>query len=229
MTMSTQFRNWRVLPRLGGSADVGVGVGAFHYRLESSIPVRGTGPERQPFTIDAPTAAPRFVRQPVRGGPVSEVVARPRQISGLTSPRLDTSFGLSFAGAGAGPGVGIAGISTPDDPSSTGTLLFSGLSRAAQDFIGEGFILEGSISDPTLTTAGFQIIVLDCPATLIGGTDQLVRRIQAYRSRPGGLVPFLREVVGPLAAITAVAGIGTGFSVGLTLYTGVFMVTERSI
>lgn len=229
MTMSTQFRNWRVVPRLGGSIDVGVGAGAFHFRLESSNPVRGTSPERQPFTVNAPTAAPRYVRQHVPGGPGSEVVAQPRRVSGLTSPRLDTRFGLSFAGAGAGPGVSIAGISSPSDPSSTGTLLFSGMSRAAQNFIGEGFILEGGISDQTLTTAGFQVIVLDCAWSLIGGSDQLVRRIQAYRSSPGGLVPFIREVIGPRAAITAVAGIGTGFSVGLTLYTGVFMVTEGSI
>jgi hypothetical protein len=235
MPLATQFNRWQVLGEAGASGELRISAGVFRYRLLASDPVRGTGPARVPGYRPAQTHTVRYERAPVLGGSSAAVIPRPRDVPGYSSSPLRTSFALTFAGAGTGPGVPVEGsFSLPSDYASAGAVHFVGASRSAQQFRGLGFIIEAAGTAPSSVRSGaVQILVLSLPQEMVvgalGGAVYLAHRIESALTREGDgtrdWARLLWGIVGPEVAIAMVRGAGRGLTAGITLYLGVFGVT----
>ncbi|MGV8073130.1 MAG: hypothetical protein AB2L11_01015 [Syntrophobacteraceae bacterium] len=230
MSLNTQFRSWTVQGNFGGSVTWGGSVGLFNYRLTASQPVPGTEPHGHPFTVAAPSMARGNIRQRVPGSPSTEVTPHTPIISGTTSPTLRTTFGLFFGGAGGGPGIPVGGtFSTPRDPSTSCRLAFFGPSRSANDLRSTGAVVEGGITLPySSTTAGVQILLINFPTELMGGTIAFARNLQSALAGRSWNVPdifgFFGSFATPDSSIAVIGGLGRGVAAGLTVYGGGFRV-----
>jgi hypothetical protein len=230
MSFSTQFRNWTVQGNFGGSITVGASAGLFNYQLRASNPVPGTEPRGQPFNIPAPVMTRTNVRQSVPGGPSSELAPHATMISGMTNPQLRTSFSLTFVGGGGGPGIPIGGTySTSRDPSSSCPLAFFGPSKSAMELSSAGVVVDGGITIPnTSNTVGVQVLLLNFPTEIVGGTATFARNLRtALEGRHWNIpdiVGFFRSMVTPQTVIAAIGGFGHGLAAGLTVYGGGFRV-----
>jgi hypothetical protein len=230
MSLDTQFRNWTVQGNFGGSATWGASVGLFNYRLTASNPVPGTTPQGHPFTVAAPSMGQANVRQRVAGSPSTEVLPRTPIISGMTSPQLRTTFSLTFAGAGGGPGIPIGGtFSTSNDPSSRCPLVFARQSRSAMDLRSTGVVVDGGIPIPTTSsTVGVQILLINFPTEIMGGTIAFARHLETSLQGRGWSLPdiyrFFTSLVTPDSAVAVLGGFGHGLTAGLTVYGGGFRV-----
>jgi hypothetical protein len=233
MSHLTQFRNWTITGNSGGTITYGASAGLFNYQLTAADPVPGTGPTPQPFSVPAPTNTVRYMRRPVPGSPSIEIVPEARTISGMTSPRQRSRFGLTFLGAGGGPGIPLGvTMSTSSDASSTGSLYFIGPSRSFRDLQGGGIVIDGGISMHN-RVCGIQVLVMKCPNTILGQLIQLARRIDRALEAQGSLgdpIAFFRSFFSDQeAVITLLAGESTGTSLGLTLYGGLFGTMDLSL
>jgi hypothetical protein len=233
MSHLTQFRNWTITGNSGGTITYVASAGLFNYQLTAADPVPGTGPTPQPFSVPAPTNTVRYMRRPVPGSPSIEIVPEARTISGMTSPRQRSRFGLIFLGGGWGPGIPLgATLSTSRDASSTSRLHFIGPSRSFRDFHGSGIVIDGGISINNRVRS-IQVLVMKCPTTILGQLTQLARGIDRALEEQGGLrdpIAFFRNFF-PVreAVITLLAGESTGTTLGLTLYGGLFGTMDLSL
>jgi hypothetical protein len=231
MSLTTQFRSWHVQGHAGASGTLGVSAGIFRYRMTAADPVLGSGTTRVPGYRDARTATVRYQRVSVPGSTAPEVARSPRVIAAYSSPRLRTSFDLTFTGVGTGPGIPLGySYSEPSHPSATGILAFMGPSRSGEDFLGSGVVLEatGTVGIP-LATWGLQILLLNAPPDMFSGVGELLRRVErALASRQGTSQDWhrvLHGLVRPHTSIVVVVGWGSGAAAGLTAYYGLFGVT----
>jgi hypothetical protein len=149
-----------------------------------------------------------------------------RLLVGGRIPRLVNNFSLGFAGIGPSFGIPVsAGVSTPLHDSTSGQVHFSGDTRRALDFSGEGMIIE--IAGAILGMGGnsLQILLFDAPHTLFGGSESIVRRVReamsAYHSSGGNLLSSLQSFF-LNTAISFISGNYSGAGLGITLYLGRF-------
>ena len=116
--------------------------------------------------------------------------------------------------------------STPNMPAVTGNVSFFGNTRRAEDFMGEGHIVEWGAA----AGVGFsvQMMLLGTGITLAGGVVDFARRVEEVlrQGSYNSLAQYLRGYLTPRTAFAMVSGQAQGGSVGVTVYFGPLLVAE---
>ena len=244
MSFTTHYQDWTITPRRSVSVGTTGAVGYYDYWLDGRRPhqpppqpsserhfgrVPFTDPHTDPVRnlMPTPTANVRYTRQVASYGQAA-VAPRPESLPELVLPHQ--RFSLHFAAIGAGVGIRASGSSsTPNDPSYSGRLHYLDVGevpgRTASELGGDGCVLDVSAGFAEVLSG--QIVVLDWPFELGGGIAHLVRWLE-HAIEYGEMLEeiAMRYLCRPTSAWGLVGGYGSGIAAGITLYLGIFVVTE---